>query len=312
MALLQKHQQARPAHSVIFSYAECMTLLVIRARIEQLLVTEHSPPFHWQALGQGVGGQAWRVTSADTAWFVKIAADEPEMLAAEADGLRALAECRAVHVPGVTAAGDGFLVLAWLELGRKTERAAAKLGEQLAAQHRCIGGHFGWRQNNFIGATPQFNTLNDDWVWFFREHRLGFQLRLAAENGYRGKLQEQGAQLLESLPEFFSGYTPKPSVLHGDLWGGNWGVLGTGEPVIFDPAVYYGEREADLAMTELFGGFPPEFYSAYDAHWSRDPGYATRRDLYNLYHVLNHLNLFGVTYQAQALDLLTRLNAETR
>ncbi|MDE2461223.1 MAG: fructosamine kinase family protein, partial [Gammaproteobacteria bacterium] len=169
-----------------------MTLLVIRARIEQLLVTKHSPPFHWQALGQGVGGHSWRATGADTAWFVKLAADNPEILTAEADGLRALTECRAVRVPKVTAAGDGFLVLEWLEFGRKTERAAAKFGEQLAAQHRCFGERFGWRRNNFIGATPQFNALSDDWAKFFGEHRLGFQLRLAAEHGYRGELQEQG------------------------------------------------------------------------------------------------------------------------
>ncbi|MDE2140444.1 MAG: fructosamine kinase family protein, partial [Gammaproteobacteria bacterium] len=244
-----------------------MTLLGIRARIEQLLVTKHSPPFHWQPLGQGVGGHSWRVTGADTAWFVKLAADDPQILTAEADGLRALTECRAVRVPKVTAAGDGFLVLEWLDFGGKTAQAAAQLGEQLAAQHRNLGERFGWRRNNFIGATPQFNTPSDDWVKFFREHRLGFQLRLAAENGYRGELQEQGARLMESLPAFFVGHALEPSLLHGDLWGGNWGVLTTGEPVIFDPAVYYGDREADLAMTELFGGFPPEFYSAYEAIW---------------------------------------------
>ena len=289
-----------------------MTQAAVQERIEQLLVAEHLPPFRWAALGQGVGGHAWRVTGADATWFVKLAADDPEILTAEADGLRALAECRAVHVPRVAAADDGFLVLEWLEFGRKTERAAAKFGEQLAAQHRCFSERFGWRRNNFIGATPQFNALSDDWIKFFGEHRLGFQLRLAAENGYRGKLQEQGARLLESLPAFFSDYAPKPSLLHGDLWGGNWGALQNGEPAIFDPAVYYGDREADLAMTELFGGFPPEFYSAYDAHWSRDSGYRARRDLYNLYHVLNHLNLFGATYQTQALDLMRRLNAEMR
>src|SRR5574337_5196 len=311
MALLQKHRQARPAHFVIFSYAECMTLSGIRARIQQLLATKHSPTCHWQALGQGVGGHTWRVTGADTAWFAKLAADAPEILTAEVDGLRALAECRAVHVPRVAAAGDGFLVLEWLDFGAKTEHAATKLGERLAKQHRCSGKQFGWPLNNFIGATPQFNATRDNWVKFFGEHRLGFQLRLAAENGCRGELQERGERLLEKLSAFFPGYSPQPSLLHGDLWSGNWGVLQTGEPVIFDPAVYYGDREADLAMTELFGGFPPEFYSAYDAHWPRDPGYAARRDLYNLYHVLNHLNLFGGAYHAQALDLMHRLNAET-
>ncbi|HKV96432.1 MAG TPA: fructosamine kinase family protein [Gammaproteobacteria bacterium] len=284
----------------------------IRNAVERLLAGKHAGPFSWQAVGRGVGGSVWRVHGADGVWFVKIAADDPRMLAAEADGLRALAECRELRVPEVTATDDGFLVLEWLDFGGKTPQAAAQLGEQLATQHRNFGAHFGWRRNNFIGATPQFNTPNDDWVSFFREHRLGFQLRLAAENGYRGALQEQGARLMQSLPAFFAGHVLQPSLLHGDLWGGNWGVLSSGEPVIFDPAVYYGDREADLAMTELFGGFPPEFYSAYEAIWPLDAGYRTRRDLYNLYHVLNHLNLFGETYQVQSLDLMRRLNAETR
>lgn len=200
----------------------------------------------------------------------------------------------------------------WLEFGTKTTQAAAKLGEQLAQQHQCFGKHFGWRCNNFIGTTSQFNASNDDWATFFRKHRLGFQLRLAAENGYRGRLQEQGASLMEKPPGFFNGYSPKPSLLHGDLWSGNWSVLQTGEPAIFDPAVYHGDREADLAMTELFGGFPPEFYSAYNNVWPLDVGYHVRRDLYNLYHVLNHLNLFGTGYLSQATQLIGRLLAVTR
>jgi len=237
------------------------------------------------------------------------------MLIAEADGLRALAECGAVHVPRALGAeeldGEAYLLMEWLDFGGKTTMAAAKLGKQLAKQHQCSGEHFGWRCNNFIGATPQFNAPGDDWVAFFREHRLNFQLRLAAENGYRGGLQEDGARLLEKLPAFFGGYHVQPSLLHGDLWGGNWGALQTGEPFIFDPAVYYGDREADLAMTELFGGFPSEFYSAYNNIWPLDTGYRVRRDLYNLYHVLNHLNLFGTGYLAQAQRLMMSLLAET-
>ncbi|MDE1887256.1 MAG: fructosamine kinase family protein [Gammaproteobacteria bacterium] len=286
----------------------------LRNAADRRLAAEHPGPFHWEAMGRGVGGQAWRVRGADDSWFVKSTADDPQMLLAEADGLHALAGCRAVRVPQVLAAeqrgGEAYLLVEWLEFGGKTAQAAAQLGERLAAQHRNFGARFGWRRNNFIGATPQFNTLSDDWIKFLREHRLGFQLRLAAENGYRGVLQEQGARLMESLPAFFVGHVPKPSLLHGDLWGGNWGVLTTGEPVIFDPAVYYGDRETDLAMTELFGGFPPEFNSAYDAAWPLDAGYRVRRDLYNLYHVLNHLNLFGGGYRLKAEDLMTRLLAE--
>ncbi|HKT31360.1 MAG TPA: fructosamine kinase family protein [Gammaproteobacteria bacterium] len=286
----------------------------IRNAVERLLAENHARPFRWQSVGRGVGGALWRVQSADGAWCVKTAASDPQMLFAEADGLKALAECGAVRVPQVLAAeehGDeAYLLMEWLEFGRQTGHTAARLGEQLAVQHRTPGAHFGWRRNNFIGATPQFNTPHDDWVRFFREHRLGFQLRLAAENGNRGELQEQGARLMQSLPAFFAGYVPQASLLHGDLWSGNWGVLESGEPVIFDPAVYYGDREADLAMTELFGGFPPEFYSAYDAAWPLDAGYRVRRDLYNLYHVLNHLNLFGGGYRLQAERSITQLLAE--
>ncbi|MGB9428549.1 MAG: fructosamine kinase family protein [Gammaproteobacteria bacterium] len=284
------------------------------AIVERLLGAEHPGPFRWKARGRGVGGALWQVQSADMGWCVKTTADDPQMLIAEADGLRALTQCGAVRVPQVLAAeacdGEAYLLMEWLAFSTKNAPAAAKLGEQLARQHRCLGERFGWRRNNFIGATPQFNWPTDDWVKFFRDHRLGFQLRLAAENGYRGELQEQGARLMETLPALFAGYIPQVSLLHGDLWGGDWGALDNSEPVIFDPAIYYGDREADIAMTELFGGFAPEFYAAYNGVWPLDAGYQTRRDLYNLYHVLNHLNFFGVNYLDQAQQLMVRLLSE--
>ena len=267
----------------------------------------------WLALGRVAGGSVWQVSCGDSAWFVKIAADALDRFSAEADGLRALAECGAVRAPRVLFSGEqqgeAWLVMEWLALGRKTEPAAAKLGEHLARQHQCLGERCGWQRHNFIGATPQFNNPADDWIKFFREHRLGFQLRLAAENGYRGSLQEEGAELMERLPALFAGYVPRPVLLHGDLWGGNWGALPTGEPVIFDPAVYYGDREADIAMTELFGGFPPAFHTAYNAHTPLDAGYRVRRDLYALYHLLNHLNLFGAGYFEQVRHTLRRLRS---
>ncbi|HVA55518.1 MAG TPA: fructosamine kinase family protein [Gammaproteobacteria bacterium] len=283
-----------------------------QAAIEQLLrEASKDDDCKWQSGGWCVGGSSWRVTCGDCIWFVKTQADALELFNAEADGLKALAEAGAIRVPKVLGTGEGggeaFLVLEWLELGRKTGQTAARLGEALARQHQCLSARFGWRRNNFIGATPQFNACSDDWLKFFREHRLGFQLRLVAENGFRGQLQTQGTLLLERLPTFFEGYIPKPSLLHGDLWGGNWGVSETGEPVIFDPAVYYGDREVDFAMTELFGGFPPEFHSAYNAVWPLDDGYQVRRNVYNLYHVLNHLNLFGTSYLTQAQVLMEQL-----
>ena len=268
----------------------------------------------WHALGEGVGGARWRLGWGDELWFVKTG--NSEILVAEADGLAALAGSAVVRVPAVLASYTGpegsYLLLEWLPLAQKQPASAARLGEALAALHLKRASGFGWPRHNFIGATPQFNTPGDDWAVFFRDQRLRFQLRLAAENGYHGVLQEQGERLAIGLSRFFAGYTPRPALLHGDLWGGNWGSLLDGGPVIFDPAVYHGDRETDLAMTELFGGFGPEFYAAYRMHAPLDQGYGVRRQLYNLYHVLNHLNLFGGAYLEQALSMIKSLLAELR
>jgi protein-ribulosamine 3-kinase len=277
------------------------------------LLAEQAPgALSWQALGEGVGGERWRVRQSDTDWFLKTG--DEAILAAEADGLRALAACKVLRVPQVRASGsverEGYLLMEWLPLMSNSSGAAARLGEALARQHLMRRSRFGWPRSNFIGATPQFNRESDDWIGFFREQRLGFQLRLAAEDGHRGELQDAAATVVSGLPKLFAGYTPHPALLHGDLWSGNWGVLADGGPVVFDPAVYCGDRESDIAMTELFGGFPQEFYDAYKMHAPLDAGYAVRRDLYQLYHVLNHLNLFGEGYLAQALTLMQKLNSE--
>ncbi|MEW6119319.1 MAG: fructosamine kinase family protein [Pseudomonadota bacterium] len=248
-------------------------------------------------------------------FFVK--ANQPDRLPvfeAEADGLAALAASGAVRVPQVVcsgmAAGQAFLVLEHLDL--RGHGDAARLGAQLVALHRTPQAHFGWSRDNWIGATPQPNGWADDWIAFWRDARLGFQFELAAQNGYGGALLRDGEALRANLPAFFAGYMPAPSLLHGDLWGGNHGYLPDGMPVLFDPAPYVGDRECDLAMTELFGGFSPGFQAAYRAGWPLDPGYATRRTLYNLYHILNHANLFGGGYAAQAARMTAALLAEIR
>jgi fructosamine-3-kinase len=247
-------------------------------------------------------------------FFAKVnAADRAAMFAAEADGLSALAAARAIAVPRVVALGaDGdhaWLVLEWLELEALDSNSAALLGAALAALHLAPRERFGWARDNFIGATPQPNGWSDDWPAFFRDRRLHAQLRLAAHNRLPSKLIERGERLAAGCGAFFRGYRPRPSLLHGDLWGGNASAA-RGTPVVFDPAVYVGDREADLAMTELFGGFPREMLAAYAAHFPPDAGYTVRRDLYNLYHVLNHANLFSGGYVAQAVGLLDRLLAE--
>lgn len=233
------------------------------------------------------------------------------VLEAEAVGLAALAATHSVRVPRVIthgiAQGRSYLVLEHLELAARGD--ARLLGAQLAAMHRHTANNFGFAQDNFIGSTPQPNAWRESWIDFWREQRLGFQLRLAAENGYGGALQRSGEKLLDALPAFFDGHSPQPSLLHGDLWRGNHGFLHDGTPVIFDPAVYFGDRECDLAMTELFGGYPADFYAGYQAAWPLDAGYAVRRDLYKLYHLLNHANLFGGSYVGQARKMIERLLA---
>jgi fructosamine-3-kinase len=205
--------------------------------------------------------------------------------------------------------GNAWLALEWIERGPSSRATDSILGEQLARQHRTTQAAFGWSRDNTIGSTPQLNEWCDDWVTFFRDRRLRYQLDLAARNGFGGRLQQCGGVLLDRVPEFFSGYRPVPSLLHGDLWSGNRLTAERGQPVIFDPAVYYGDREADLAMTRLFGGFGAGFYAAYEAAWQLDAGAGARTDLYNLYHVLNHLNLFGNGYLGQALSMIDALLA---
>lgn len=262
-------------------------------------------------LGGGCINRAWRIEGHNGArYFVKLNdARRLPMFGAESVGLAAIAATHTVRVPQPVACGacgeHAFLALEFLDLsGSGNERL---LGGQLAALHRCTSAQFGFSQDNTIGETPQKNDWLSCWVTFWRERRLGFQLELAARNGYGGKLQEMGRRLAERLPEFFDGYSPLPSLLHGDLWGGNHAFSAGGTPFIFDPAPYYGDRETDLAMTELFGGFGPEFYAAYRAAWPLDKGYAARRELYNLYHILNHANLFGGGYVRQAEDMMRRL-----
>ena len=266
------------------------------------------------AVGGGSINECVQWLTSERPLFVKLAdADRLEMFEAEAEGLHELQRAAAVRVPCVlglgSAAGRAFLALEWIDFGRSTPRTEAMLGEQLAALHRVTAAQFGWHRDNTIGATPQRNDWTAAWPEFFARHRLGCQLDLAERNGHGGRWLERGRALCERLDAFFEGYRPQPSLLHGDLWGGNWATDAGGAPVLFDPAAYYGDREADLAMTYLFGGFGRAFYDAYHAAWPLDPGAGVRRDLYNLYHVLNHLNLFGGGYRAQAGALIERLLA---
>ncbi len=268
-----------------------------------------------EALGGGCINSAYRVTDGARSFFVKLnGGDRLAMFEAEYDGLNELAGSGAIKVPQPLATGtsDGqaFIVMEDLPLGGSG--SPTRLGQELAALHRTTSDQFGWFRDNTIGSTPQPNRRHRDWIAFWREQRLGAQLEMAARNGASRRLQSDGERLMADLPGLFEGYVPEPSLLHGDLWSGNYSFTRDGEPVIFDPAVYYGDREADLAMTELFGGFGGGFYAAYGEAWPLDPGYAVRKTLYNLYHILNHFNMFGGGYGSQAEGMAGRLLAELR
>jgi fructosamine-3-kinase len=245
-------------------------------------------------------------------WFLKYHADPPPgMFAAEALALAEISGQGCLRVPEPVAHGcvdgTGWLVLEYVEMRHTGPEAL--LGEQLAALHRVHAEAYGWQRDNFIGSTPQLNLLREDWQTFWQDCRLGPQLELARVNGF-GDLADTGGRLLEAVPRLLDGRGPAASLLHGDLWSGNKAYDPKGQPVIFDPATYYGDRETDIAMTELFGGFGPDFYAAYEAAYPLDDGYQVRRDLYNLYHLLNHLNLFGGGYLARCEQVIAQLLAQ--
>jgi protein-ribulosamine 3-kinase len=286
--------------------------------ISDRISLETDQTFHFaaaQPLGGGDINSAYRLQGKERSYFVKLNRRElADMFAAEFAGLQEISRLGAVRAPQPIAHGEAgsqaFLVLEYLEFGASNQQAQRLLGEQLAELHRQKQPYFGWHRDNTIGSTPQINTRGDDWIAFWREHRLGFQLQLAARHGYAGRLQTQGERLCSVLNGLFDGYRPQPSLLHGDLWAGNSATDTQGCPVIFDPACYYGDREADIAMTELFGGYHRDFYQAYNEIWPLDPGYPVRKTLYNLYHILNHLNLFGGGYQRQAENMILQLLAD--
>ena len=264
--------------------------------------------------GGGCINAAFVIEDGGRRYFVKLNdADRLDMFVAEAEGLEELAASRTLRVPAPICWGvaddRSYIVLEYLDLSGHGAQEA--LGRNLAAMHRTVRDSYGWHRDNTIGSTPQPNDWTDDWMEFMCERRLGHQLDLVLQRG-APRMKERGSELLDRMPDLFSGYTPVASLLHGDLWSGNYAVTRGGEPVIFDPAVYFGDREADIAMTELFGGFERGFYAAYNEAWPLDAGYKVRKVLYNLYHVLNHYNMFGGGYGRQAEGMIDRLLAELR
>jgi fructosamine-3-kinase len=266
-------------------------------------------PSECQPQGGGCINEAWLVRDGEDRYFVKLnAADGLAMFETEAAALKELAATETLQVPRPITYGSAsdrsYLALEALAFGSPKAGSWEAMGRQLARLHRSTARSFGWHRDNVIGSTPQHNDWFDDWAAFFRERRLRPQFELAQKKGFR--FAESDA-LLGQVEALLADHTPEPSLLHGDLWSGNASFLDDGTPVIYDPASYYGDRETDLAFSEFFGGFPASFYSAYEEEWPLPPGYEQRKVLYNLYHVLNHANLFGGAYAGQAERMIAQL-----
>ena len=273
-----------------------------------------------ETISGGCINQTWKVVDKNNnEYFVKTnSPDLKDMFVAEAKGLEEIENSNSILTPDVLVFGStshcSYLVLEYLSL--KSQINQKRMGEQLAQMHlysnpsKKYSNQFGWEHGNHIGSTPQTNSYNTSWVSFWKNERLLYQLNLAKSKGYSHKAYDDGLKLADSVGLFFTSHQVDTSLLHGDLWGGNCASDVEGNPVIYDPAVYYGDREADIAMTELFGGFNSDFYKAYNAHFRLDSGYKTRKTLYNLYHILNHFNLFGDSYAFQAESMTKQLLSE--
>ena len=233
-------------------------------------------------------------------YFLK-SGEESDSYQCEAHGLKELTLAQSVHVAEVVSVGREYILIDYIRRGATTEDFFMQFGREFACMHRFQSDYFGFYENNFIGYNAQVNIPNEkertDWADFYFNKRLLVQFKLAEKNGFATWELKNGFQRLEKkIEEILSDSIEPPCLLHGDLWAGNFICDEHGNAVLIDPAVYYGHREADLAMTKLFGGFPPSFYDSYQREYPLKPGWEYREGLYKLYHVLNHLNLFGRGY----------------
>ena len=247
--------------------------------------------------------------------FMKQNSNPPtDFFLAEVKGLRLLTKAKkGPRIPKPIALQSGprptFLIMEYLESSNENKNFSDGLARKLAELHRISQDHFGLDHDNFIGSTPQKNNLEKDGIIFFRDHRIQFQRQLAQKAGLLPvSIDKKIDSLCENLNRFLDTSGERPALMHGDLWSGNYFPDSNGNPCIFDPAVYYGLREADIAMTELFGRLPERFYDAYHEAFPMNHGYHERKDLYNLYHLLNHLNLFGSSYLSSVQKIVNRFS----
>ena len=280
----------------------------IKTRIEEKL---GSKIIGFTSLSGGCISDAFRITTADKSnFFLKYnASASNDMFIKEANGLKELAKADSIRIPEVLSYDKEYILLEYISFGNKKKNFFEEFGRCFAEMHKFISDTFGFFEDNYIGSNPQTNipgeNENKSWVNFYFNKRILFQFKLAEKLGNSTEDLRKGILRLENkIQEIIGNSKEKPSLLHGDLWGGNYMVDESGNAVLIDPAVYYGHREADLGMTKLFGGFSSEFYNAYCERFPLEDGYDYRENIYKLYHVLNHLNLFGGGYYSQALSLI--------
>jgi fructosamine-3-kinase len=272
-------------------------------------IGDFSPIQRYRRVHGGDINDAFYVQSEKQPYFIKMRRTFPHhFFECEQTGLETIRNADAIRVPLVYGMKEtkeyGFLVLEWIE-GKETNKTAEQLGHGIALLHQCYGSAFGFAEDNYIGLLPQKNRWCDNWIDYFRECRLLPQLRLAEQ---KGRMPAQRRNKLEKLLSSLERWLPKdcsPSLLHGDLWGGNSIVGANGVPYLIDPAVFYGHYEFEIAFTELFGGFPSRFYEAYNELMPLSSDYHERKQLYQLFYLLVHLNLFGEAY-GSAVDRVLR------
>jgi protein-ribulosamine 3-kinase len=276
-------------------------------------ITDTSLSFEkFSSVGGGCINHGGQLKTSGGSYFIKWndAQKYPGMFEAEGRGLSVLHDAKAIHIPKVLAVGETndeqFIVLELIEASHQSKDYWETLGHQLAALHRHTNTHFGLDHQNYIGSLRQYNDFADNWINFFIEKRLIVQLELASANGHAdASLLKKFDRLFQMLPSIF----PKesPALLHGDLWSGNLITDNFGNPCLIDPAVYYGHREAELAFTTLFGGFDKKFYEAYQEAFPMGKRFDERVDIYNLYPLLVHVNLFGGHYVNQVKSILNSI-----
>jgi fructosamine-3-kinase len=283
----------------------------IKQKLSQYLLL--SKDFRVQFVGGGSINETYRLQFDDSKVFCKVnsAANFPGLFVKEKAGLALLEKQGVIKTPSVIdcfeAFGHQVLILEWVEEGLRTETFWKKFGEQLAALHHVTTESFGLEEDNYMGSVPQQNKRQKDWIAFFTKQRLQPLITKCTEKNLLGPNHLQlFEKLFLLLPDIFE-TTQKPSLLHGDLWSGNFICSHNHEPVLIDPAVYYGHRSMDLAMTTLFGGFHTSFYEAYDYHYSFPANYEEQLAICNLYPLLIHLYLFGRSYLPQIEHTLNRL-----